>query len=280
MAQAQLKEEAVESSPPQPVSAPVEAPVEVPFEAAKPLSRNTIGVLVGLVVLFNLPLIHFYLLRGAAPATVSLPFSDTFEDPMTVSTNYWSTGGHYRTVGGALLSPGVKNNPLWLKAKLPQNVAVEFDARSQSPEGDIKVEIFGDGTDHASGYVLIHGGWNNQMSIIARLDEHGASLNQLNQDALRIAAEKKLPNASLKDTGVFTPYTRMRVEANPYPVQLGRTYRWRIERRGSMLTWFIDGQKFMEFDDPFPLYGDKNDRFAFSSWEAQLFFDNLKVEQL
>jgi hypothetical protein len=280
MAQAQLKEEAVESSPPQPVSAPVEAPVEVPFEAAKPLSRNTIGVLVGLVVLFNLPLIHFYLLRGAAPATVSLPFSDTFEDPMTVSTNYWSTGGHYRTVGGALLSPGVKNNPLWLKAKLPQNVAVEFDARSQSPEGDIKVEIFGDGTDHASGYVLIHGGWNNSMSIIARLDEHGASLNQLNQDALRIAAEKKLPNASLKDTGVFTPYTRMRVEANPYPVQLGRTYRWRIERRGSMLTWFIDGQKFMEFDDPFPLYGDKNDRFAFSSWEAQLFFDNLKVEQL
>ena len=280
MALASRKEEAVEPKPLEPVAAVIEERAEVPFEAAAPLSRNTLAVLAGLVVLFNLPLIHFYVFRGAAPANVSLPFSDNFEDPMTVSTNYWSTGGHYRTVGGWLLSPGVKNNPLWLKAKLPQNVAVEFDARSQSPEGDIKVEIFGDGTDHASGYVLIHGGWNNQMSIIARLDEHGASLNQLNQDALRIAAEKKLSSASLKDTGVFTHYTRMRVEANPYPVQLGRTYRWRIERRGSMLTWFIDGQKFMEFDDPFPLYGEKNNRFGFSSWEAQLYFDNLKVEAL
>ena len=72
----------------------------------------------------------------------------------------------WRTVDGQLVCPGVKQNPLWLKAKLPQNVAVEFDARSQSPEGDIKVEIFGDGTDHASGYVLIHGGWNNTLSIL------------------------------------------------------------------------------------------------------------------
>ena len=77
------------------------------------------------------------------------------------------------------MSPGVKNNPLWLKAKLPENVAVDFDVRSMSPEGDIKCEIFGDGSDHASGYVLIHGGWNNSISIIARLDEHGASLAAL-----------------------------------------------------------------------------------------------------
>jgi hypothetical protein len=280
MAQAKRKEEAVEPASPEPVAVAVEAVAEVPFEAAAPLSRNTILILAGLVVLFNLPLIHYYLLRGAAPATVSLPFSDNFQDPNTVANNYFSTGGHYRTVDGVLLTPGVKNNPLWLKARLPQNVAVEFDARSQSVEGDIKVEIFGDGTDHASGYVLIHGGWNNSMSIIARLDEHGASLNQLNQEALRVAAEKKLSSAGLKETGVFTPTTRMRVEANPYPVQLGRTYRWRIERRGSVLSWFIDGQKFMEFDDPYPLYGDKNNRFGFSAWEAQLYFDNLKIEAL
>lgn len=281
MAQAKRKEEAVETDTPEPSSAGGgEAVVEVPFEAHPPLPRSTLAILAGLVVLFNLPLLHYYLFRGSAPATVSVPFTDDFEDPGTIAKNYYSTGGHWRTVGGSLLSPGVKNNPLWLKAKLPQNVAVEFDARSQSPEGDIKVEIFGDGTDHASGYVLIHGGWNNALSIIARLDEHGASLNQLNQEALRVAAEKKLSSAGLKETGVFTPTTRMRVEANPYPVQLGRTYRWRIERRGSVITWLIDGQKFMEFDDPFPLVGDKHDRFAFSSWEAQLYFDNLKVEPL
>lgn len=281
MAQAKRKEEALETETPEPSSAGGAAAVaEVPFEAHPPLPRSTLAVLAGLVVVFNLPLIHYYLLRGTAPATATVPFSDDFEDPATIGKNYYSTGGHWRTVGGALLSPGVKNNPLWLKAKLPQNVAVEFDARSQSPEGDIKVEIFGDGTDHASGYVLIHGGWNNALSIIARLDEHGASLRQLNDEALRVAAAKKLSSAGLKETGVFTPTTRMRVEANPYPVQLGRTYRWRIERRGSVITWLIDGQKFMEFDDPFPLVGEKHDRFGFSSWEAQLFFDNLKVEAL
>ena len=283
MAQAKRREEPVETSTPEPVGASSAAVAEVPFEVPQPLSRNTMMVLAGLVVLFNLPLIHYYLLRGAPPATVSLPFSDSYEDPMTVSKNYFSTGGHYRTVGGQLLSPGVKNNPLWLKAKLPQNVAVDFDVKSQSQEGDIKCEIFGDGTDHASGYVLIHGGWNNSMSVIARLDEHGAPVAQLQQEANRIASDKKLGSAGLKETGVFTPTTRMRVEAAQgvhYPVQIGKTYHWRIERRGSLLTWFIDGQKYMEFDDPFPLVGDKHDRFAFSSWEAELYFDNLKIAPL
>jgi hypothetical protein len=63
-------------------------------------------------------------------------------------------------------------------------------------------------------------------------------------------------------------------------VQIGRTYRWRLERRGSLLRWFIDGQSFMEFDDPFPLAGEGHERFGFSSWDAQLYFDNLKIEPL
>jgi hypothetical protein len=174
----------------------------------------------------------------------------------------------------------VKQNPLWLKAKLPANVAVEFDVRSQSPEGDIKAEIFGDGSDHASGYVLIHGGWNNSISVIARRDEHGKPLAQLQQEAQRVAKEKGLPSAGLVETGVFNENTRMRVEANPWPVQIGKMEHWRIERHGSVLSWYIDGNKFMEFDDPIPLVGDQHNRFAFSCWEAQLYFDNLRIEPL
>lgn len=282
MAQAKRKEQEPLEQPEgaEEAAAVPEQPDEVPFEKPARPSRNALIALGAAVVVLNMPLIHYYLLRPPAAATVQVPFQDEFKDSSTVSQNYWSTGGHWRVVDGWLLSPGVKNNPLWLKAKLPQNVAVEFDARSQSPEGDIKVEIFGDGTDHASGYVLIHGGWNNSLSIIARLDEHGAPLAQLQQQAMQVAAQKRLPSAGLKETGVFHEKTRMRVEANPYPVQIGRTYRWRIERRGSLLTWFIDGQKFMEFDDPFPLYGERNNRLGFSSWEAQLYFDNLKIEPL
>jgi hypothetical protein len=168
----------------------------------------------------------------------------------------------------------VKNNPLWLKASLPQDVAVDFDVRSVSPEGDIKVEIFGDGINHASGYVLIHGGWNNSLSIIARLDEHGPSLGALQAEAHRRGGD------DVVKAGVFRASTRMRVEAAPFPVQVGRTYHWRIERRGSKISWFIDNAPFMQLDDPFPLVGPGHDRMGFSSWEAQLYFDNLKVAPL
>jgi hypothetical protein len=72
----------------------------------------------------------------------------------------------------------------------------------------------------------------------------------------------------------------MRVEANPWPVQAKRNEHWRIERRGSLIRWFIDGQPFMEFDDPVPLSGEGHDRFGFSSWEAQLTFDNLTIDPL
>ncbi|MFZ5470494.1 MAG: hypothetical protein ACOZIN_13745 [Myxococcota bacterium] len=261
MGQPKRKEKLAEPPAPEEVKADGgEAGVER-WQKPKPLSPKGWAVLAMVVLAVNLPLIHYYLFRGEMEATVSLPYSDDFSNPATVRNNYWSTGGYWRVVNGELLSPGVKNNPLWLKAKLPQNVAVEFDVRSMSPEGDVKVEIFGDGSDHASGYVLIHGGWNNSLSIIARLDEHGVPLSRLK-------------------TGELKKGTRMRVEASPYRVELGRKYRWRIERRGSLLTWHIDGQKFMEFDDPFPLAGKGHDRFGFSSWEAQLYFDNFKVEPL
>lgn len=242
-----------------------------PWQKPQGLTSRGWAIIAGLTVVLNAPLIHYYLLRSAPEATATVPFQDDFENPATVGKNYFSTGGFWRTVNGELLSPGVKNNPLWLKAKLPQNVAVEFDAKSMSPEGDVKVEIFGDGSDHASGYVLIHGGWNNTMSVIARLDEHGVSMSQLQADA---------KGQDLVKSGIFKKDTRMRVEGVHRPVQLGKSTHWRIERRGSVITWFLDGQKYMEFDDPIPLVGEGHNRFAFSSWEAQLYFDNLSITPL
>lgn len=258
------------NSQPEPAAAP---PDPGPWAGPQRPSRVALYVLAGVVLLVNLPLLHYFLLRGAPAANVTLPFFDDYADPGTVAQRYWSTGGLWRTVEGQLLSPGVKNNPLWLSAALPQDVAVEFDVRSMSPEGDIKVEIFGDGRDHATGYVLIHGGWNNSISIIARLDEHAPALGVLQAEAGRRGGD-------LVSSGVYRQDTRVRVEANPFRVEQGRTYHWRIERRGRVLSWFIDGQPFMTFDDPFPLAGKGHDRFGFSSWEAQLYFDNLRVTPL
>ena len=272
MAKAQRKEDDVKTEP---LTAPESGPAEAAWSAPTKIGRTSIGVIVGVVVLFNLPLLHYYLWRSPMPATQTLPFRDDFSDRSSVASKYFSTGGLWRTVpeagGQWLLSPGVKNNPLWLKASLPNDVAVEFDVKSMSPEGDIKMEIFGDGTDHASGYVLIHGGWNNSISIIARLDEHAPSLQSLQAQA---------PGKDLVEAGLYRNDTRVRVEGNPFKVEIGRAYHWRVERRGKVISWMIDGQPFMRFEDPLPLTGKGHDRFGFSSWEAQLYFDNLTVTAL
>ncbi len=269
MAKAQRKEDDVKIDA---ATAPEGAAAEAPWRPPTQVGRISLAVIAGVVLLINLPMLHYFLWRSPMKATVPLPFRDNFDNPGTVQEKYFSTGGLWRTQpDGWLLSPGVKNNPLWLKASLPNDVAVEFDVKSMSPEGDIKVEIFGDGTDHASGYVLIHGGWNNSISIIARLDEHAVSMAALQAQA---------PGKDLVAEGLYRSDSRVRVEASPYKVEIGKSYHWRIERRGKVISWFIDGQPFMRFEDPLPLTGKGHDRFAFSSWEAQLFFDNLTVTAL
>jgi len=214
-------------------------------EGPRPLSRTGWAALAAAVLLANLAFLQ--LLWRPEPAVV-VPgprYSDDFQRDR-IGPAFWSAGGQWQIRGGELWSPAARNNPLWLRMRLPRDVAIEFDARSESPSGDIKVEVFGDGRDHASGYVLIFGGWGNQVSAIARLDEHGADR--------KVRADRR--------------------------VVLGRNYHMRIERRGSELRWYVDGERFLGFEDPSPLEGKGHDRFGFSSWDADLFFDNLRIEPL
>jgi hypothetical protein len=197
----------------------------------------------------NLALVHL-LLRGDPPVSVAGPrFEDRF-DRTAIGLDYFATGMHWRIANGELWAPEAKNNPLWLRMRLPRDVAVEFDARSETGSGDrtgdIKFEIFGNGRDHASGYVCIFGGWGNTISVIARLDEHGAE----------------------------------RKERKDRKVAPGRAYHMRVERRGDLLRWYVDRELFMEYDDPRPLEGKGHDRFGFSGWAADLFFDNLRIDPL
>jgi hypothetical protein len=190
------------------------------------------------------------LFRGEAAVSASGPeFHDRFDGP-EVGPSWWSAGGPWMLRGGELWGAGTRNDPLWLQMRLPRDVAIEFSARSEtasgSRPGDIKVEVFGNGRDHASGYVLVFGGWGNTLSAIARLDEHGAD----------------------------------RVERRDRKVEIGRTYRMRVERRGARLRWLVDGEEFLVLEDPRPLEGPGHDRFGFSSWDADVFFDDLRVAPL
>ncbi len=235
-----------ESNAPEPAS-----PLPPPGEGGegdpdRPLGWRGWIAVAAVVLAANAALIHGAC-RGEPPATVpGPPFSDDFDRP-AIGPGWFATGGHWRILDGELWAAEARNNPLWLEMRLPRDVVIEFDARSEtasgSRPGDIKFEVFGNGRDHASGYVCVFGGWGNTVSVIARLDEHGAD----------------------------------RRERRDVRVEPGRDYHMRLVRRGRELRWFVDGQLFLAFDDPRPLEGRGHDRFGFSSWEADVFFDNLRI---
>src|SRR5713226_6946009 len=151
-----------------------------------PLRRPRILVpVLALLFAVHLPFLHAWL-RGPAEVTAAVPFRDDF-DRATLGEAYWSNGGHWRIVDGQVYSPGVGNNPLWLKARLPAEVRVEFDTRSEGPDGDIKWEMYGDGRTHSTGYLFLFGAWHNRESRIAKLDEHAFTQEEMRAQLAALA---------------------------------------------------------------------------------------------
>ncbi len=180
------------------------------------------------------------------------PFEDDFN--RTELGPLWrNTGGPYQLINGQLKVRGARNKPLWLRRTLPRNALVEFDVRSESPEGDIKVELYGDGVSkatedsyHATSYVVIFGGWRNSLNVLARMDEH---------------ADDRVVGAARK-------------------VEPGHTYHMKIERKGDTISAWVDGQLLAKMKDPHPLWGAGHDHFAVNNWQSELWFDNLKITPL
>ena len=244
-----------------------------PAERPAPLGRRGWLVLGAVILVINLPVIHL-LFRSGTPAHGSIPFSDDFSDPGTVARNYESHGGDYRIVNGHLLSPGTKNNPLWLTAPLPHDVVVEVSARPISAEGEIRVVLFGSGIDADTGYQAILGPWS-PMGSPARL---GPSLVRLDENGLplgRWLARARVPG-DLRSAG-FGPSSGLRVDAAPTVLDPSHVYRMRFERRGNVLRWTVDGKLVAELDDPFPLAGPGHDRLGLSSGEWDVQYDDLQV---
>jgi len=189
------------------------------------------------------------------PPPIKEEWRDLFERD-SVGGNYYASGDGYRVRKGALNAKGAHNHPLWLRAKLPRDVRIEFETWSTETRGDIKIELFGDGHSYdpdggaytATGYELIFGGWYNTKSIIARLDEHG-------QDVVQRTDLKVAPN---------------------------QHYKWRIERKANQLTWFIDDMTnpFLQLVDPRPLEGMGHEYVGFNNWETDTWFDNLVISPL
>jgi len=238
-----------------------------------PLGRKGWLILAAIVLLVNLPVLHLLVRRP--PATSGhVPFSDDFSDPGTVARNYRSLGGYPRVINGELLSPGTKNNPLWLDAALPQDVVVEVSARPINADGEIRVTLFGNGLDADTGYQAILGPWSPMGSpgrvgsSLVRLDENGATLS-------RWLSRARVPG-DLRSAG-FRKDSGLRIEAPPTTLDPAHVYRMRFERRGSVLRWSVDGRLMAEMNDPFPLTGPGHDRLGLSSGEWDVYYDDLRV---
>lgn len=177
-----------------------------------------------------------------------LLFEDDFSRAELGESWHRGTGeggkGQWAIREGGVEGSVIRNDPLWLTVPLPDAIRVEFEAQALTDVGDLKVEIFGDGETHASGYVLIFGGWNNQLDVIARLDEHG------------------------KD----------RKEQATRGVETKRVYKMAIVRAADgVLRWYVDGEVFMTYEDSSPLVGDGHRYFALANWNAPVRFSNVRV---
>jgi hypothetical protein len=181
-------------------------------------------------------------------------YADDF-DREDLGDAWFNTGASWRIIDGQLNIRNARNRPLWLRRVLPRNARFEFDVRSESPDGDIKCEVYGDGTSRAvtesytaTSYVIIFGGWHNALNGIARMDEHA-------QDR------------------VMAPTGANRVVP-------GRTYHMRVERRGDVVTSWADDVQLATMTDESPLEGRGHDHFAFNDWEVELWIDNLRITPL
>ena len=190
-------------------------------------------------------------------------FVDTFERAEP-GPDWNVTGPGWTVKEGRLCVSDAHNHPAWLRRRLPTNARIEFEATSASPDGDLKVEAWGDGLSAATGnsyreatsYLVIFGGWKNSLHVLARLDEHGAD-----RKSLHVEPGETDPRAQ--------------------PVLPDRAYRFKIERSdGKTVRYFVDEIEILSFKDPSPLLGEGHEHFAFNDWEVPACFDNLTITPL
>jgi Farnesoic acid 0-methyl transferase len=192
--------------------------------------------------------------KAKTPA-ITEPFSESFERA-ELGPSWLDTSSQGRVMDGKLVVSEGRNRPLWLRKRLPPGAVVELDVMSKSPDGDIKIELYGDGESFdpdegrydPTGYVFVFGGWQNTASVIGKLGEH--------DDAVK--ASKRHPEQAPR-------------------VEPGRTYHFTITRKGGDIEWKIDGAPFLAWSDPAPLTGPAHEYLAITNWKVEVVFDNLQI---
>jgi hypothetical protein len=213
--------------------------------------------------------------RSAGVLAAAVPPGEAGDDAAAENALYAQNGGlgadwHqagttvWHIENGRLCGQGAHNHGVWLRRTLPVNARIEFDAMSDSPDGDIKAEVWGDGQSsatsisytNATSYLTVLGGWKNTFHVLARLNEHGTDRKEIKIDPTSDDPREK-------------------------PVTRSQSYHFKIERKdGKTVHWSVDGVEYLSFTDSQPLAGIGHDHFGFNDWEVKVCFDNVKVTPL
>jgi hypothetical protein len=199
----------------------------------------------------------------AAGERLTAVFEDNF-DRTELGPDWNTLSPAWKIQGGKLCVRGARNKGAWLVRRLPVNARIEFDAYAESAEGDVKVELWGDGQSgataisytNATSYLAILGGWKNTKHVFARINEHGDNRLEIDIDPL-------------------SDDERMRAVAR------GQPYHFKVERvDGKKVEWSVNGVVYFTFADADPLAGPGHEHFGFNDWDASVCFDNLKITPL
>lgn len=151
---------------------------------------------------------------------------------------------------GAITSIGARNQPLWFRQALPEHFRIEFEAWCEGDDCDLRFELLGDGEHHESGYVMVFGGWNHTVHLMARMDEHA-------------------------------PFDGARVmRTDDIDVKPGQRYKMAFVKTDAAVRWFVDGELLLQYIDPEPLHGVEHRYFGINSWETPVFVRGLIIVDL
>lgn len=179
---------------------------------------------------------------GSSETKGRLLYQSDFSKPL--GAEWKNEGGDWLVENGTLRSKNAKNKDLVLLKPLPKDAVIELEVISHSPQVDIKFRAWGDATKnlHDGAYHFILGGWNNTISTIAPLGEH---------DPRRIERRE--------------------------PLQSEHWYKLRLLRQKGRFDLFVDGRKFLSYDDREPLDAASYKFFSFANWKTDCEFKNLRI---
>ncbi len=194
---------------------------------------------------------------------ITKPFLDSF-NRTAIGPDWDAKSPVWHIQRGQLCGKGAKNHGIWLKRRLPVNARIEFDATTDSSQGDIKAEYWGDGHSTATGvsytnatsYLTIFGGWKNHYHVLARINEHAPDRPQI----------------------VIKPGSS---DLKQQAVRANVIYHFKVVRSdGHTVRWYVNDIEMLDYKDPKPLEGAGHDHFGFNDWAVPLCFDNLEITPL